>query len=146
MKGAGSGLVDIGGDAPALLAELANGDRFDLADQRGRIVVVNFWATWCAPCRAEAPTLTRIHNRLAERGGTVLGISADRMDLARVADHALRLGMEYPIGRTDEATFDRFGVTQLPTTFVVSRDGEITWSRVGAVTEERLADAIAELQ
>jgi len=138
-------LVESGVPAPALTAELSSGESFELEAHQGEVVVVNFWATWCAPCRAEAPTLTRVHNRLARSGGMVLGISADRAPLDRIAEHALGLGMEYPIGRTDQETLSRFRVTQLPTTYVVSPEGQITWSHVGAVSEERLSNAIADL-
>ena len=135
-------LVEAGTPAPVLVVELSSGENFDIEAHRGEVVVLNFWATWCPPCRAEAPTLTRIHNRLSGSGGTVVGISADRMPLPTVAEHALGLGMEYPIGRTEEEAFHRFHVTELPTTYVVSRDGQITWSHVGAVSEEQLWEAI----
>ena len=141
----GRALVETGTQAPALNAQVSTGEAFDLEAHRGEIVIVNFWATWCGPCRAEAPTLTRIHNRLAQYGGMVLGISADRMPLDQVAQHALGLGMQYPIARTDEETFDRFRVTELPTTYVVAPSGEIVWSYSGAVDEERLSEVIQNL-
>lgn len=137
-------LVERGTEAPVLEASLASGDVFDLAAHRGEPVVVNFWATWCAPCRAEAPTLTRIHNRLTAAGGLVVGVSADRQPLPEVARAALSLGMEYPIARAPEEAFARFQVTELPTTYVVAPDGRIVWSHVGAVDEDELGQAIAD--
>ncbi len=137
-------LVEDGGVAPALEAELATGGAFDLAAHRGEVVVLNFWATWCAPCRAEAPALSRVHQHLVGSGGGVVGISTDRGALETIADHALSLGMDYPIGRTDPATIESYRVSQLPTTYVVSPDGMITWSHVGAVSEERLRAAVDE--
>jgi cytochrome c biogenesis protein CcmG/thiol:disulfide interchange protein DsbE len=138
-------LVEDGVAAPALEAELSTGEAFALEAHRGEVVVLNFWATWCAPCRAEAPTLTRVHNHLSRRGGGVIGITADRAELSTVARHALGLGMEYPIGRTDQQAFERYRVSQLPTTYVVSPEGMITWSHVGAVSEERLRAAVDAL-
>lgn len=137
-------LVETGTEAPVLEASLASGEVFALAQHRGEPVVVNFWATWCGPCRAEAPALTRIHNRLARSGGLVVGISADRLPLDQVAQAARGLGMEYPIARAPEETFARFRVTELPTTYVVSPEGRVVWSHVGAINEEELGQVLAD--
>ncbi len=143
--GRSTNLVPEGEAAPALEAELASGEAFVLGKGEPEVVVLNFWASWCAPCRAEAPALTRIHDHIANRGGRVIGISADRAELDAVAHHAVGLGMEYPIGMTDTETFERYRVTQLPTTYVIDEDGKIRWSHVGAVDEDRLRAAIDEL-
>ena len=134
--------VAVGATAPALEASLADGTHFDLVEQRGQVVVLNFWATWCPPCRAEAPALTRAHRRLEAQGGTVLGLTMDGGDLGTVARAARGLGMEYPVGRADPQATRRYRVSQLPTTFVVGPDGRIARTFVGMVSEEELVEAI----
>jgi peroxiredoxin len=138
-------LVDEGSPAPALAASMADGSRFELAEHRGEVIILSFWATWCPPCRAEAPALTRIHHRLARRGGMVLGISNDREPLADILPRARGLGIEYPIAHADPETWTRYRITQLPTTYVISREGAIVWSHVGAVNEQRLGEIVRDL-
>jgi cytochrome c biogenesis protein CcmG, thiol:disulfide interchange protein DsbE len=101
--------------APALeLPRLDGRGRGSLADFRGQVVVLNYWASWCEPCRAESPLLERWHGRLTGRGGTVVGI--DVLDVTSDARAFVReFGLSYPMWRDAEGTTQRdFGVVAYP--------------------------------
>jgi cytochrome c biogenesis protein CcmG/thiol:disulfide interchange protein DsbE len=124
---------------PAIEAELAPSGRFDLAAYRGEVVVLNFWASWCAPCRQEAPLLSRMQ----QPGVRVVGLSVDGSPLAAVAAKAAAFGMRFPVGRAAPELVERLGVRSVPTTCVIAPDGVLAAVHHGLVPEEELRATIA---
>jgi len=116
-----------------------------LADFRGQVVVLNYWASWCDPCRAESPLLERWHQRLSGRGGTVLGI--DVMDVSSDARAFVReFGLTYPMLRDAEGATQRsFGIVAYPETIVLDRSGRIAALRRGPVDEGFMRAEVAPL-
>ncbi|HEX8053485.1 MAG TPA: TlpA disulfide reductase family protein [Thermoleophilaceae bacterium] len=133
-------------EAPALsLPRLDRPGKLSVDDHRGKVVVLNFWASWCAPCRDEAPLLERWHRRIAAQGGTVLGVDAlDATGDAR--EFVRRFGITYPNVRDVSGEHLRpFGISAYPETFVLDRRGRIAALVRGPVTEEFLAREIPPL-
>lgn len=124
---------------PAIEAELAPSGRFDLAAYRGEVVVLNFWASWCAPCRQEAPMLSR----LQQPGVRVVGLSVDGAALPAVAAKARAFGMRFPVGRAAPELASRLGIRSVPTTCVIAPNGVIATVHHGLVPEDELRGAIA---
>jgi cytochrome c biogenesis protein CcmG/thiol:disulfide interchange protein DsbE len=132
--------------APAVaLPRLEDGARAALADYRGTVVVLNYWASWCTPCRQESPLLERWQRRLAKRGGTVLGI--DSLDLTDDARAFVReFGLTYPMLRDrDGETQRRFGVSGYPETLIVDRNGRIAALQRGPVDDAFLRRSLLPL-
>jgi|SRR5215211_1558351 len=115
------------------LPSLSGPGRASLAEMRGKVVVLNFWASWCVPCRKESPLLERWHRRITPRGGTVLGV--DILDVSSDARaFAREFRLSYPMLRDKGGdTLDDFGVIAYPETFVIDRWGRIAATRRGPV-------------
>ena len=132
--------------APALeLPKLGGGGKGSLTHYRGDVVVLNFWASWCEPCREESPLLQRWHKRMAGRGGTVLGV--DVLDVTGDAqDFIDEYGLTYPMLK-DKAgdALEGFGVVAYPETFVIDRDGRIRAVRRGPIDEAFMRTEVAPL-
>lgn len=129
----------VGGQLPQLTTQLADGSRFSLQDASGQILVLNFWASYCEPCRAEAPLLSDAQAKDVR----VVGLSVEPFSSSDVSQHASRIGMRYPVGVADEALLSRFRVQSVPTTYVIDKNGKIVLSRVGAIAKRELEAAIA---
>ncbi|HEX6583792.1 MAG TPA: TlpA disulfide reductase family protein [Thermoleophilaceae bacterium] len=132
--------------APDLeLPKLGGGGDGSLADYRGQVVVLNFWASWCEPCKAESPLLERWHRRMAAKGGTVLGV--DMLDITEDAEDFIdEYGLSYPMLKDkDGHGIETFGVVQYPETFVIDRDGRITAVRRGPVDEQFMRTEVGPL-
>jgi cytochrome c biogenesis protein CcmG, thiol:disulfide interchange protein DsbE len=116
-----------------------------LADYKGKVVVLNFWASWCEPCRHEMPVLTNLQRRIAARGGTVLGVSyRDTTPDARA--FAKQFGVTYPSLRDVDGKLARdYGTRALPETFVIDRNGRIVAVSRGTVNERFLERAVEPL-
>jgi cytochrome c biogenesis protein CcmG/thiol:disulfide interchange protein DsbE len=133
-------------DAPtARLPLLGRGGESSLADYRGKVVVLNFWASWCKPCTEELPLLERTHRAIAGRNALVLG--ANYQD---VSDSALafvrRFKLTYPSLRDKDGEFaDRYGSRAFPETFVVDRRGRIAATRRGPVDQKWLGETLPPL-
>ncbi len=133
-------------DAPGFeLPRLNGGGRQSLADYRGKVVVLNYWASWCEPCREESPLLERFQKQIAPRGGTVLGV--DVLDVTDDANDFIRqYGLTYPMLKDrDGSSQERFGVAAYPETFVLDRKGRIAATRRGPVDEEFLRKTVLPL-
>jgi cytochrome c biogenesis protein CcmG/thiol:disulfide interchange protein DsbE len=146
----GPGIISIGRatdirprPAPDFVLTSFDGQRLQLSDYRGRIVVLNFWATWCPPCRVEAPVLQRAAERLDPLGVTLLGINVwDGQEAA--TGFLTESGVTYP--NAEDATRlipVEFGVTGLPETFVIDRRGVLVRRWVGPLTDAQLDDLLA---
>jgi cytochrome c biogenesis protein CcmG, thiol:disulfide interchange protein DsbE len=124
---------------------LAGRRGLSLADYRGRVVVLNFWASWCVPCRQEASLLERWQRNMAPRGGTVLGV--DVLDVTSDAQSFVRqFGITYPIARDrDGSTLKSFQVLGYPETLVIDRRGRIAATRRYPVDERFLDQAVLPL-
>ncbi len=124
--------LQAGAAAPAFRLAALSGGAQELASYRGKVVVLNFWATWCPPCVSEMPSLERLHRTLSPAGLAVLAVSADEdeADLRRfVAEHGLTLPvLRDPGGRV---AFDRYRATGYPETFVIDRSGVLLQHTVG---------------
>lgn len=119
--------------APSTVFHSLAGDPVSLADFRGKVVLVNFWATWCAPCVREMPSLERLHQALAGHGLAVLAVSNDRGGAAVVNPFLARLDLQHlPVFLDPEgALAQAFALKGLPTTFVIGRDGRVLAGRIG---------------
>ena len=132
--------------APALeLPKLGGGGKAALADYRGQVVVLNFWASWCKPCKDESPLLERWHRRMQGRGGTVLGV--DMLDVTeRAQDFIDEYGLTYPMLKDkDGEGLERFGVAQYPETFVIDRRGRIAAVARGPVDDAFMRRSVVPL-
>jgi thiol-disulfide isomerase/thioredoxin len=131
--------------APALVARSFAGALIDLSALRGKVVVVNFWASWCVPCRQEMPALDALYREGREQGVTVIGLSADdrhdRADAVKAAG-----AVSYPVGLLSEATVNGFGAPQvLPLTYIISATGRVSAvlsANRGALSAEQLRAAV----
>ena len=128
------------------LPRLAGGGRATLADYRGQVVVLNFWASWCAPCRSESPLLERWHRRISRDGrATVLGIdgqdvSSDARDFIREYD------LTYPMLHDGPGDLrEPFGVLGYPETFVIDRRGRVAAVRRGPADEQFMRETVAPM-
>jgi len=118
--------------APAFLARDIDGNVVSTADWQGKVVLLNFWATWCPPCREEIPELIDLQNRYKDRLH-VIGISMDDPEEAGlVKKFAVRAGINYPIVMASREIIQEYGgVPALPTSFVVNREGKVVQKHVG---------------
>jgi peroxiredoxin len=125
-----------GEPAPPLVARDIDGREINLASFRGRTVVVNFWATWCAPCVAEMPSLSRLRERLQPLGLEVIGVNFQE-NAARIRPFAERLGIDFPLVRDHDGSIrSDWGVRVFPTTFIIGPDQRIAAVAVGEIDWE----------
>ena len=139
---------DVGQAAPALVVDELDGTVFDLSALRGQVVVINVWATWCEPCRAEMPMLNDFYKRFHAQGLAFLGLSAD----STRDESAVRSVMEeflYPAALQKRAQHDDFGPARIvPMTYIFDRQGILRaklWAGGTPVTETSREHAVALL-
>jgi cytochrome c biogenesis protein CcmG/thiol:disulfide interchange protein DsbE len=127
------------------LPVLGGNENSSLADYKGKVVLVNVWASWCEPCRDELPLIEKAHQRLSARGGTVLGI-----DVKENSGAALKAvdeyGLTYPNLRDRDGSFVReWGQTGYPENYVIDRDGKVAAVRRFPVTQKWLDETLYPL-
>jgi peroxiredoxin len=140
--------TDVGQSAPPFTAAELDGTSFDLTATRGKVVVINFWATWCVPCREEMPALDAFYKQYQSRGLDVVGISADR---SRDRDDVVKVmkSFSYPAAMLSDASANGFGKpAALPVTYIVDPAGIVravmTPDKV-AITEASLKQVVTPL-
>lgn len=97
-----------------------------LAGLRGKVVVLEFWATWCPPCRASIPHLIALHNQYKNNDVVIIGLTDEDDEAANVGAFVREMKMNYPVG-TGSTSGRAYGVRGIPTAFVIARDGSVAW-------------------
>lgn len=142
---AGAGVALAGDPAPDLTLPDLDGKPVQLSRLKGKVVVVNFWATWCDPCRAEIPDFVKLYQEYRGRGLEVIGISMDKGKDERVKAFVKEFGIEYPIVIGDLQVAHQWLVRGIPMTFVIDRAGTIARVIPGAIDKRSLEDGIRPL-
>jgi cytochrome c-type biogenesis protein len=140
------GRIEVGLPVPAYATVSLEGDSVSLAKQRGKVVLLNIWATWCHPCRDEIPELRAIHAKYRDRGLELVGVSIDTDG----TDDAIRtfmreFQMNYPIWRDpDERISTQFLAIGVPATYLIDKRGVLQWRKTGPIApnDTSLAAAI----
>jgi cytochrome c biogenesis protein CcmG, thiol:disulfide interchange protein DsbE len=115
---------EITGAAPAFTLTDLSGKQVSLADFRGKVVVLDFWATWCPPCKKEIPDFIELQKQYGSRGVQILGIALDQPD--KVSEFVQQNGVNYPILLGNDAITAKYGgIDGIPTTFVIDKQGRI---------------------
>ncbi len=118
--------------APNFKLTSTDGKTIDLSSFRGKVVIVDFWATWCPPCKAEIPDFIKLYSKYKDNGFQMLGISLDQNGLQAVVPFMKKYGINYPIMLGNEQVVDEYGgIRGIPTTFVIDKQGNIAASFMG---------------
>ena len=141
--------------APAFTLQDVNGKKISLADYKGKALLLNFWATWCGPCKIETPWLVQLRDKYASQGFEVLGISSEgdgytpadktgwAQDRAAIQAFATQMKVSYPMLMGGDSISKPYGgVEDLPTSFFVNRDGTIVATQVGLTSESDIESNI----
>jgi thiol-disulfide isomerase/thioredoxin len=147
MRGAAGQLSATGDElAPAFALKDTNGGALRLSDYKGKVLLINFWATWCAPCFAEIPDLMKLEKEYRSRGLEIIGIAHNPTDPQTVLQAARRLRIDYPIlfGTREVSAAYRVGEI-LPVTIVVDREGKIRARILGILAPEEFEQSVKPL-
>src|ERR1700751_6274906 len=124
--------IGYGTPAPDFTLETLDGKTVSLSSLRGKAVLVNFWATWCGPCKIETPLLVELQNQYGAQGLQIVGVAMDDSGKDEIARFAKDMGMNYPVVLGKEAVGQAYGgVDALPESFFVGRDGKIVDRIIG---------------
>ena len=132
--------------APDFRLTDSHGTPIKLSDYRGKVVLLNFWATWCGPCKAETPWFEEFENKYKDSGFAVLGISMDDDGWTSVRPFMERMRMNYPVMVGDDATASKYGgIDSLPVTLLIDRKGRIAAQQAGMAGKSNYQRSITEL-
>ncbi len=133
-------------EAPDFTLPALEGDSLTLSDYRGKIVVLNFWATWCAPCREEMPAFVGIQEEFRSQGVQFIGVSIDTGGFEVVGPFGAEFDVNYPLV-LDDGTVDKSyeGNTGVPTTYLINRKGQIWLYMPGALSRASLIPALRQM-
>ncbi|MGH7994493.1 MAG: TlpA family protein disulfide reductase [Limisphaerales bacterium] len=146
----------LGQSAPAVAGQTAVAPEWSLKDVdgktvrstdfKGKVVILDFWATWCGPCRAEIPDFIVLQKQYEKQGLVVVGLSVDEAGAEVVKPFAQKLGMNYPVVLADEKTQEAFGgIEAVPTTFIIDREGRIVKVHMGFADKDEFENEIKPL-
>ena len=129
--------------APDFTLSSLDGRTVKLSDFRGKAVLLNFWATWCPPCKVEMPWFEDLQRQYAAAGLVVIGVAMDDTEPAKIAKYASELGVNYPVLLGTNQVSDDYGDVQyLPTTFYIGRDGTIVDKMTGLLDRKDVEEAV----
>jgi peroxiredoxin len=129
--------------APDFSLESLDGKTVRLSDLRGKAVLLNFWATWCGPCKIEMPWFVELQNEYASQGLQIVGVAMDDASKEDIAKFTKEMGVNYPILIGKESVGDQYGgVPALPESFVIGRDGKIVDKILGLRGKAEIEDSI----
>jgi peroxiredoxin len=132
--------------APDFTLKDARGRRVSLSDYKGKVVLLNFWATWCGPCKIEIPWFIEFEREFEPRGFTVLGISMDEDGWKVIDPYVKEHGINYPIVLGNEEVNQLYGgIEALPTTLVIGRDGKVAYVHSGLIGKGEYEKEIRKL-
>ena len=135
--------------APDFQLKDANGQMFHLSDYKGKVVVLNFWATWCGPCKIEIPWFAEFERTYKDRGFAVIGIAMDDEGWEVVKPYVERRQMNYRVAvgspEVEQLYGGGQGIESLPTTFVIDREGKVADVHLGLISKSDYRDEIEEL-
>ena len=126
---------------------LTNGDSFKLSEYKGRVVIMNIWATWCAPCHAETPDFVDFYNEYKDKGLTILGVSVDEQGKSVVQPFIEKYNVTYPmVIDKDNTIMDKYGPTMgIPTSYIIDKSGNLRYFALGALTQKELQPKVDKL-
>ena len=125
--------------APDFTLPALDGKTLKLSDFHGKAVLLNFWATWCEPCKVEMPWFVELQTKYGPQGLQVLGVAMDDASPKEISDFAKKMGVNYPIVIGKEAVGDEYGgIPYLPSTFYISRDGKVVDRIFGLVSRSEI--------
>lgn len=140
------GMGGSGEAATSFTLRTLDGQKVSLDQYRGDVVLVNFWATWCPPCRFEMPGFERIYEEKKAQGFRILGVSMDQTGAAGVRRYLAQHGITYPVGMANGSVSRAFGdPNTLPASFLIDRQGNIRHRVVGVFAEVTLSQAVDRL-
>ena len=133
--------------APEFSLKTLTGEEFSLAKNKGKTLLIDFWATWCAPCRESIPHLVHLHKTYRGQGFEVVGLSMDKGDPKTVEQFVRSLDIPYPIAIAPDEIARAYGVNGLPTTILIDKEGKIREMIVGFNTTiaKKIEARVAEL-
>lgn len=137
------GVLGYGTPAPNFTLQTLDGKNISLSDFRGKAVLVNFWATWCGPCKIETPWLVELQNQYGSQGLQIVGVAMDDSGKDEIAQFAKDMGVNYPVLLGKEAVGDAYGgVPALPESFIVGRNGKIIDRIIGLRGRSEIEDSV----
>lgn len=132
--------------APDFTLKDADGRTVKLSDYKGKVVLLNFWATWCGPCRLEIPWFMDFEQKFKDRGFAVIGVAMDDEGWEIVKPYIEKMKMNYRVVIGDEMTAVRYGgIDAMPSTFIIDKDGKIAAVHVGLVSKGSYQNDIEQL-
>lgn len=134
------------GNAPDFTLLKFGGGNFTLSSLKGKMIILNFWATWCGPCRMEVPGFVRFYEKYRDRGLEIVGVSLDRNRGVAVGPFAKKMKINYILVFGNRKVTEKYGgIRGIPTSFIIDRRGNIVKKHVGFVSESILEKEIKEL-
>ncbi len=143
-----TGPLTVGQPAPDFTLKTLAGDEITLSDLRGQSVLINFWASWCGPCRREMPEMLRVYEKYKEEGFTILAVNLTHQDaLPEVEAFVEEFQMPFPVplDETGEVTTDLYRLRGIPTSVFVDRAGVVQRVYIGAMSGDQLDQFVAEI-
>jgi thiol-disulfide isomerase/thioredoxin len=149
---AGPAVTEVNYPAPPFVLRTIDGKPFDLSEHRGKVVLINFWATWCEPCKEETPALQAAHQRLASEGLVIVGVDLFSDELtqnkneAAIAQFANQYGVTYPIALDETGQVARdYRLYPIPVSYFVDRSGNVRYIRIGQLTTAAVEELFRRL-